>query len=145
MNLTGHWKGKYTYGKGYPSDLIGTSEPFEFEIWDEDGLFTGTCVDSVVSMSADNDSTIRGVFKDKKISFKKSYKYHFALSESNEPVIDETVKYNGVDYTGRLYRKFFFGKHYFSGRWSITAEYRDQINRIQTFKCEGTWSMRKVL
>lgn len=143
MNLTGHWKGTYTYGRGYPENLIGESEPFEFVINEVNGLFTGTCIDNVVKEKQGNESFIEGDFKAKKIRFKKKYKYHLALDESNSLVQQDDIKSDGVDYAGRLYRKFFFGKRYFSGQWRIITTYKEN-NRIRTYTCGGRWRMNKV-
>ena len=143
MNLTGHWKGTYTYGLGYPHNLIGESEPFEFEIKDENGLVTGSCIDNVVEAKEGNESFIEGVFKEKKIRFKKRYKYHLALDESNELILQEDVKPDGVEYAGRLYRKFFFGEYYFSGQWRITLTHIEN-DRILTHTCGGRWRMSRV-
>jgi hypothetical protein len=69
MNLTGTWKGKYIYGKGYPANIIGRSAPFEFDIRDKGGIFTGTCMDDVVKKTQGNASFIEGNFRDGYISF----------------------------------------------------------------------------
>lgn len=145
MNLTGHWKGKYTYGSGYPPNIKGKSEPFEFEIKDEGGLFDGTCIDEVVKEIKGNESFIYGVFKEGEIKFKKTYKYHLVFNESNNLIIEDHIQSDGVDYTGRLYKKIFSTKRYFKGKWSITSQYADEDNRIQTYISGGTWKMSKMI
>ena len=64
MNLTGNWNGQYSYGKGYPKNIIGKSEAFEFDIKDSDEIFTGTCIDQIVKTKPGNEPKIEGVFKD---------------------------------------------------------------------------------
>ena len=145
MNLTGHWKGQYTYGQGYPPPIRGRSEPFEFEIKDEGGLFSGTCIDEVVNGMEGNESFIYGVFKEGDIKFKKTYKYYLTFNESNELIPEDHFEHKGVDYAGRLYKTFFSRKPYFKGKWSITTEYKDAINRTQSFIVEGTWKMSKAV
>ena len=113
MTLTGTWKGKYIYGEGYAAEIIGRSGPFEFDIRDEDSIFTGTCVDDVVKKTKGNESFIEGIFKDGYISFLKTYKYHTTVDTpaDNEPF--ELLKTEGVQYTGELHKTFFTGKSLF--------------------------------
>ena len=144
MNLTGHWEGKYTYGKGYPSQYIGKSEPFELEIIDNDGTLSGTCLDQLVKAKEGNESYIIGSYKEHEIAFKKRYKFHFSIDESGSLVLEDRVRFDGVDYKGKLYKKFFSRKLYFSGVWAIMCEFKDENNLSQTFICKGTWKMSKT-
>jgi hypothetical protein len=144
MNLTGLWEGKYTYREGYPTQYVGRSEPFEFDIVDKDGTLSGTCIDELVKAKEGNESYIIGTFKQNEIAFKKRYKFHFAVDESGSFILDDKLKFDGVDYKGRLYKKFFSRKPYFSGEWNITCEFKDENNLTQTFICKGTWKMSKT-
>lgn len=143
MNLTGHWKGSYTYGTGYPRSLYGKSEPFEFDIEEENGIFTGTCIDVLVKAKQGNAAFIKGFFKSNRIQFKKTYKYHLLLNEANE-LTQEFGETNGVDYTGRVRRKyFFFGEKYIAGHWSITSTFTVE-GETHTHLCKGKWRMWKL-
>lgn len=144
MNLTGHWKGKYTYGAGYPSEYIGKSAAFEIELLDDNGILTGTCVDELVKMKEGNASYIIGTFREKAINFKKRYKFHFALGDTGLSEPEEGVTSDGVDYKGRLRKKFFSRRLYFSGDWRIVMKYRDDNDLPQTCTCRGTWKMSKA-
>ena len=144
MNLTGHWKGKYRYGQGYPAPHFGKSETFEFDIVDQDGTLSGTCIDELVKARPGNESYILGTFKQNQIVFKKRYKFHFVFDETGAMVIDDKLKFDGVDYKGRLRKRFFTRKVYFSGEWSITGELKDENNLTQSFVCKGTWKMSKT-
>lgn len=143
MNLTGRWKGKYTYGEGYPHRYIGRSEPFEFDITDQNGTISGTCIDQVVEAKEGNESYIIGTFSENQITFKKRYKFHFSTDESGSHFIDKNMEQDGVDYTGKLRKTIFTRKTYFSGEWSITSQYKDAQNRMQTIVGKGTWKMKK--
>ncbi|GAB2811158.1 hypothetical protein [Ferruginibacter profundus] len=143
MNLTGHWKGQYTYGKEY-GKLWGTSEPFEFDIVDQSGHISGSCIDNLVKAKAGNESYILGNFSGKEITFKKRYKYHLMIDDSNNLLNNVDFVSDGVDYTGRLKVKFFSRKLFFSGKWSITERFKDEDNMDQIFICTGTWTMMKV-
>lgn len=146
MNLTGSWTGKYSYGKGYPRYLIGKSEVFEFDIKDKAGIFTGTCIDQIVKTIPGNESKIEGVFKDNFISFIKRYKYNSFIEDpetENFPIAD--IKFDGVHYTGHLFKKLFSRKVYFKGEWTITSEYRDrETNELIVYTIEGSWTMQKA-
>ena len=144
MNLTGRWKGKYTYGAGYPQNFIGKSEPFEFDIQDIEGKITGVCVDEIVKAIEGNESTIEGTFKDNFISFIKRYKYQLLIDESNNYVSEENIITDGVHYVGHVHKRFFSRKVYFTGEWQITADFKDDHDKIVTFSVEGTWTMSRV-
>src|SRR5438105_2699930 len=100
MNLTGHWKGEYVYGSGYPYSLFGKSESFEFTLVDSEGSISGNCIDNVVKAVEGNESYINGIFSGKTLKFKKKYKFHTGIDENGNQVINHQVKSNGVDYTG---------------------------------------------
>ena len=70
MNITGKWKGTYTYGEGYSASHIGKSEPFELELVDEAGKITGTCIDKLVNFIKGNEAHILGSFLQNEITFK---------------------------------------------------------------------------
>ena len=145
MDLNGRWKGQYTYGKGYSSNYIGKSESFEFYITEKNGSFTGSCIDEVVKSVVGNESYIAGNFNDGEIRFKKRYKIHTVISDAGVTTADDTTKHDGVDYKGKLKKKLFSKERYFVGKWSITCEFRNVQNIAQTFVCEGSWKMYKVL
>jgi len=143
INLTGHWKGWYKYGQGYSPSIRGKSEPFEFKIKDEGGLFSGNCIDEIVKAKEGNESFIHGTYKEGNISFKKRYKYHLSINESNQLILEEGVEFSGVDYTGRLYKKIFSTKPSFIGNWKIVIEFKNENDEATTHMCEGTWKMKK--
>ena len=143
MNLTGRWKGQYTYGKEY-MEKRGSSESFEFTIVDASGHISGTCIDNLVKVKAGNESYILGSFSGKDLTFKKRYKYHFFMDEEGKLLIDDDFTSDGVDYTGRLKIKFFSRKLFFSGKWSITSKFKDENNIDQLFVSTGTWTMIKM-
>jgi len=142
MNLTGHWTGKYTYGREYQHQY-GKSEPFEFEIVDNSGHISGSCIDSLVRAKADNESYILGNFSGKEITFKKRYKYHFYIDETGNLVLDDAFTSDGIDYVGKLKKRFFSRKHFFSGKWSITTKFKDESGVDQLYISTGTWKMVK--
>lgn len=144
MNLTGHWKGYYSYGKSYPEEYAKQKDAFEFDIKEDNGSFTGSCIDPVVKELPGNESYINGFFKDGIIHFKKRYRYHLNIDGElmNE---SEGVRSDGVDYSGKIYRQFiFFGKKYFAGEWSITSEYINEYGEKGTYTCGGKWKMSKA-
>jgi len=143
MNLTGHWIGKYTYGKGYSPHLAGRSEPFEFHLIDTGGSVSGSCIDNIVKAVNGNESYIVGTFTGKVISFKKRYKFHTATNEKGNLIILPETKSNGIDYTGILRKKMFTKKIYFVGKWSITMQLKDYTGQLQTFTATGTWKMKQ--
>ena len=145
MNLTGKWKGEYTYGKGYPKSLVGMTEPFEFNLVDANGVISGSCVDKLVIEINGNESYILGTFTDNKISFKKRYKFHSAIDENGNYVMPPNQTSDGVDYVGKLRKKVFSREIYFSGEWTITVHFKDQNNLDQICIFNGTWKMNRVV
>jgi hypothetical protein len=115
MDLTGRWKGKYKYGEGYPSSVVGTSGWFEIDLIDNEGIISGSCIDELVSSIEGNESTIDGTFSNNFMSFIKKYKYYTFIDDLGKQVLMEDIKVDGIHYTGRLFRKFFSGKKYFKG------------------------------
>lgn len=144
MNLTGHWKGKYIYGQGYPDYMIGMEESFYLFITDENGSIAGMCIDKITQSMNDNEAHISGVFFDNTIKFTKTYKIHGSIDEDETPYVDEGVETNGVDYVGRLKRKLFSRTYYFEGEWSINHSYKRTSGSIKSYKCLGYWSMDKI-
>ena len=141
MNITGRWIGKYTFGKGYYDSMIGKSDPFEFEIVDNAGSISGSCIDNVVKAVNGNESYIIGTFKNNKIAFKKRYKIHTAVDEFGNQVIMHRISTDGIDYSGKLKKKFFSRRIYFSGSWSITTWIEDDP---ETHVYKGTWQIFRV-
>lgn len=144
MNLSGQWQGTYTYGRGYPANLYGKSEPFTFDITEKNGAFTGTCMDNVVQAKAGNESYITGTFINNQLAFKKRYKFHLSTDDDGNEVLSHDINFDGVDYTGALFTKFFSRKQYFAGTWSISAECINELNVRQRFVCYGKWTMIKI-
>ena len=144
MNLTGHWKGNYTYGNGYPKSLVGKSEPFEFELIDNEGNITGTCIDEIVKAKAGNQSKIVGSFSGNFISFLKTYKYHFAIEEQDNLVPQENMVSDGVNYVGSLKKRFLSKKLYFIGEWQIDCVYKNVFGILHQYSLGGIWTMRKM-
>jgi len=144
MNLTGHWKGDYFFGSGYPDSLLGKSEPFDFFIVDNEGSISGSCIDNVVRKVSNNESYIIGTFSEKLLKFKKRYKVHTGIDENGNHILDHDVKTDGVDYIGTLKRKMFSKSYYFVGEWSITSRIADDTDGPQYFICRGKWKMKRV-
>lgn len=144
MNLTGNWKGKYTYGNGYPENIIGTREPFELHIQDEQGHITGTCHDFIVAAIPGNACTIEGTYRHGLLSFVKKYKYSMGMQEDGTtgPAPDHVS--HAVDYVAHLHKKFLTGKPYFKGEWQITTEATDPSGNRVLFTVEGSWNMHRV-
>jgi hypothetical protein len=144
MNLTGRWKGKYTYGEGYPASVVGTSEWFEIELTDNEGLISGSCIDELVSSIEGKESTIDGTYSNNFISFVKKYKYYTFIDDLDRQVLREDIKVDGIHYTGRLFKKFFTGKKYFKGEWVHSATLIDDNNDKHPLVSNGTWEMQEV-
>ena len=144
MNLTGHWKGNYTYGNGYPKSVMGKSEPFEFDLHDIEGKITGTCIDNVVKSTEGNQSTIEGSFSGDFISFLKRYKHLLAIEEDGNLVQIDNIESDGVHYVGHMKKRFFSGKIYFLGEWQINCVSKDELGNLIKYACEGTWTMSKM-
>ena len=145
MNLTGLWKGKYTYGKGYPLSTLGKSESFEFDILDNNGSISGTCVDEIVKSRIGNESRIEGSFKDKYLIFLKKYKYpSYITDESTKDINLDNVQSDGILYTGKLYKKLFTRKAYFSGKWKTKTIFKDNLNKTHVSTAEGFWIMEQL-
>lgn len=144
MNLTGRWKGEYTYGNNYPISVAGKSEPFEFEIEDNNGTISGICIDNVVKAVHGNKAIIEGTFKNDFITFVKRYKYHLSIDENGDQILEENVSTDGVQYVGHLKKKWLSGTQYFIGEWQIVVEYINPSGLQFTNTCDGTWSMRKA-
>ncbi len=143
MNLSGNWKGEYKYGKDYPEQFRGKSVPFEFELIDNDGAITGTCIDDIVEEIEGNECHLTGTFNQGHISFKKRYKYAMALNEDGTLLPDDKIESDGVDYTGRHCNNFLTREKYFKGTWSITGVFLDEDNLSYPFKCTGRWKMSR--
>ena len=144
MNLTGHWKGDYVFGKGYPKSVAGKSEPFDFFIVDNSGTISGSCIDDVVREVSNNESYIIGTFFEKVLKFKKRYKVHTGIDEKGNHVLDHDAKCDGVDYVGTLKKKMFSKTYYFIGEWSITSRVDNGTGGSQYFICGGKWKMKRV-
>lgn len=144
MNLTGTWKGQYTYGQQYPPHIAGTSDPFELRIKDENGIVSGHCIDNVVKAKVGNSSNIDGTFNDRFISFIKTYKYPAFIDGQTRLNFSEERTVGNIHYTGNLLRKFFSRKWYFKGEWIYAISIVDSQNRTYTSISKGTWSMQKV-
>lgn len=134
------------YGNGYPLSVVGKVEHFDINIIDNNGSITGACNDPIVAAREGNESTIEGTFKDKIIRFLKKYKYPSIMQDrSGMEISADDVKFEGIHYTGKMYKKIFSGTPYFSGEWCITSTYIDKRDRKPVeYTVGGTWTMIKT-
>lgn len=144
MNLTGNWKGKYTYGNGYPLSMFGTSDPFTLSLQDEGGKISGTCTDKIVEGKAGNESIIEGSFHDNFLRFVKTYKYHGYVDQGGNNYYSDTEAPFEIDYVGHLRKRFLTGKIFFAGEWQITTTVKDENGKVFVHTFEGTWSMTRI-
>ncbi len=143
MNLSGRWKGKYKYGDGYPDIIKGKSEPFEFDIRDDEGKIQGNCIDEIVKAVPGNSSAITGTFRDGLLIFSKKYRYQLFLDADGSRVQSDNEPSGEIHYAGHLKKRLFSGKPYFKGEWQINTEWTDEEGHSLTSSCGGTWEMTK--
>ncbi len=98
-------------------------------------------MDKIVKAKPGNESYITGTFLNNQIVFKKRYKFH--LSTDGDHVVPDDLKFDGVDYTGALFTRFFSREKYFSGTWSIRAVMIGDVDARWAYMCYGKWTMKR--
>jgi len=141
-NITGTWKGAYTYGKAY-GKLAGHSVGFTMELKDDEGIITGTCTDDDAKDLFNGPVTIKGVFSGKVISFKKTYPQEYYIDEEGNRYVSD-MPGDPVEYNGSLRQLWIFGKRFFKGKWTIARIVVDENGIEVRGVGRGTWRMDRV-
>ena len=155
-SLTGRWKGEFTLGPEYGSE-VGKSFNFILDIQDENGTFSGTCIDDETDGKFSEPIIVTGFWNNEVISFIKQYPFLYYTNDDGEIIIDREQKHPEITYTGEYDNAL----NKFSGDFELTIGYiplpkenyapfdptnprpfreEDYLETLMT----GTWSMQRI-
>ena len=142
MNLSGEWKGEYTFGEAFPESFREKKVPFLIEIIDNEGDPSGTCTDEETMKIFGQPASIEGFAEDGMISFVKRFPYFFAIGEDGSVITDNERESHEVMYHGELLE----GQEKYAGQWEIVAAVEEgPFGRTMELVLSGEWQMQKVL
>ncbi|HLK29834.1 MAG TPA: hypothetical protein VKT28_14745 [Puia sp.] len=142
--IEGKWAGSFTYGHGYPLKQIGSSVPFTIDLKYKDGLIKGICIDDLVEELMLKPATIEGSFENRSILFIKRYSCNITRDINNKLIAEHNEPAVGIQYVGKLRRKFFSRKYFFKGEWDISGSFLDETGIARYYTAVGKWSMKKI-
>jgi hypothetical protein len=140
--ITGRWFGEYRYGNQYSEEQRSKPVKFYIDLFIEDDLIKGTCVDDETHHIFHKPSMIEGSFLNPKIVFYKRYPSSEGLVSGSKLIADQ-FNASLVQYSGVLKRKFFWSRPHFEGVWEIHGSYLDEQGIAQYYSCDGTWKMKR--
>lgn len=132
-NLTGIWKGEYSFNHGSETEPQIELIPFTLTLSEADGVLKGTCTEKV------GKANIQGFIEEDFISFIKNYKEQDIdeedqkFEEKNNPDITFSGNYNP-------------GTKSFEGVWELILD-EEKIGITEDYVLElqtGNWSMKKA-
>jgi len=142
-SISGKWSGVYIYGAGYEEDLRGKRVRFTVELFEDEQLVRGSCIDAETEHILTGKSKIEGTFENGLLVFYKTYPFTFDFAENDVAYIVEHVSSPSIQYTGLLRRSLFSRSHYFKGDWEIHGSYLDDNGCAQYYSSHGTWRMER--
>jgi hypothetical protein len=138
INMSGKWRGQYTYGDYYPEDLRGKSVDFWLICIDSDGSISGTFTDEETKDIFTVPGTFRGFIEDDFISLIKTYPCYWDMDENGSVRVLEDVPSPEIHYTGQITDGLF------EGIWEISVAYKFEDGHTEQYEFDGTWSMFKI-
>ncbi|MDX1651603.1 MAG: hypothetical protein R3277_03865 [Brumimicrobium sp.] len=136
--LTGFWKGKFTYQKGYKS-FNGEAVEFEMNLEQKGMKFSGKCKDLEGFGSHPDKAQISGEIKDSKISFTKQYPSLHYPDKKGNTIIDKSEKGPSIAYEGVYNDK----SQKYEGTWVLSMRYYIFGLIPKTYTGKGTWELTK--
>ena len=126
MNLSGSWKGSYSYG-----DSDSFKEEFEVSLSDSDGVFQGDGSD----LSSDKlKFTVSGFFEGGILSFIKRYEGFYFHDDQGNTYFEQIIPSAEIQYTGTYNLK----EQAFIGTWEILIN-EEQVGLQEEFETEYTF------
>jgi hypothetical protein len=133
--LTGSWKGEYTYGEAYPGVIAGKTVEFNIDIDVQTGeTFSGNCHDLDEHISA---SFINGKLTSSLIQFTKQYTVRRWLKRDGFSFVQVGKPGHRVNYTGRWNEE----RHCFQGEWQMAVPDGLLYQLFSRRAHKGTWQM----
>ena len=143
-DLAGTWEGFYTYGPDYPEQYQTVKERFVLALTVNEGIITGTCVDTFTQKYFSEPATVEGTLVDQSVSLVKKYPYFLGVDENEEVFVDKSKPSHDIHYIGLLKRKLFSNHFFVEGTWDMSGSFRDEHGNAQYYTQEGEWEMRRV-
>lgn len=144
-DIAGKWEGKFSYGEGYPDEMIGSSSYFQMELkCTDEGNVTGCCQDEFTLKLFDKPASIKGFFEHGSITFIKTYPSAFFTDGPDEIIILKDEPSHQVLYEGFLIKNRTSGTFCFKGKWDIHEFRIDKTFRRMEYYGSGKWEMNKI-
>ena len=138
-NLTGEWKGSFSYGPEY-SELQGKCVDFKLVLEDDNGSLTGTSIDSETKDVFTDQIIVQGFWDSETISFTIQYPCPYYVGENDKIIIDKTGEPHSVTYTG-FYDKI---ADCFLGEWEIIVDSQKIGDGWVDNSLTGMWRMERA-
>lgn len=139
INLSGTWKGHFTYGPEYGEELFNQKVYFLLHLKSHGKEFEGTSVD-IEGVGANYETAvIRGFIEDDLISFVKQYPKNYSIDPDGTTHNDLSKPSPEIQYTGHFHPR----KKTFSGDWEMVIESFEHGDGWFEETCSGQWEMSK--
>lgn len=141
--INGKWKGYYEYSKGYPINLQNKKFEFLLEIWNDDEIIKGFCIDDITKEHFNEPAKIEGFIENNIITFILTYPSLVMLNNNDETEIDPKKPSLNIIYTGKIKKPIFTKKYIIMGNWDISTSFLDKNKNPHFSTCGGSWFMQK--
>ncbi|MBP6432589.1 MAG: hypothetical protein KA319_12555 [Ferruginibacter sp.] len=135
INLTGKWKGQFTYGENYPDSIKGVSVNFYIDCMDDCGSLTGTFYDDESKHLFNELGRFYGYIENDFISFIQSYPCFYGFDQNNHIYSISDTQSQQILYEGIL------TNDKFSGTWEMDSLQKNNDEQKFTISSYGTWTM----
>lgn len=143
-HLSGYWKGWFGYGPQYSSQFQRQRDRFMMELEFKDQSLEGYCHDPITEKYFNSPARIKGIFKENKITFLKTYAARVELDELDETYVAYDQASYEIFYHGFYNNNRYAINHRFAGKWEIEGIYVLPSGHIETGMSRGMWEMRKL-
>jgi hypothetical protein len=139
INLTGCWKGFFSYGPEYGEELFNQKVNFMLHLKANGKEFEGTSVDIEGVGANFETATIKGFVEGDLISFVKQYPFDHFFNEDGSVQTDTSKPQPEIHYTGHYHER----KKIFIGDWEMVIHSEPYGKGWIEESCTGQWEMGK--
>ncbi|MBN2610449.1 MAG: hypothetical protein JXB00_02735 [Bacteroidales bacterium] len=140
IKIAGTWLGELVYNDDHRPELQGKTMKFRLVLEENDGEFTGECVDTEGTGVIPEPASINGFIDDQVISFVKLYPHFYFVNDQVEIVKDEDKEPVEINYSGEYNAE----NEQFEGDWNAVYAVKQFTFGYAENLVSGTWVMKRV-
>lgn len=141
--FTGKWLGSFSYlqENEFTDQVVLPDVTFSLELYDENGSFTGTCIDDEVKDIMKGVITVKGFVDGDIISFTKQYPSFYFTDENGQIQVDPSQAHPPIIYSGIYDAEC----NTYSGEWEMTIATENIQGECFDDMIGGSWIISKAI